>query len=120
MLDKMGKTIHSSEKESFIGRKVNLDLDTEIFDTRIAPQKSFEFDYNPPSPPFRKGGQGGFLNADRLIFEIWVYPDKFYNEFFNNMLKGDSIGIKKKELEQANKNSSESGYLLWKKEVTLK
>ncbi|MBI5749881.1 MAG: hypothetical protein HZA00_12230 [Nitrospinae bacterium] len=136
MMDKKGKTIHSSEKESFIGRKVNLDLDTEIFDTRIAPQKSFEFDYNPnieiASPSARNDRKSksviarseatkqSKLSGDKLVFEVWVYSDKFYNEFFSNMLKGDNIGIKRKEIEQARKNSSESSYLLWKKEIKLK
>ncbi|MBI3583704.1 MAG: hypothetical protein HY096_07125 [Nitrospinae bacterium] len=106
MLDNKGKLIPSSMKESFIGRKVSLDLTQEFFDTRIAPQKSFEFDYNQ-----------AFLNGNRLIFKVWVYPDKFYNEFFENMLKGDNIGIKNNELEEAWKNSSESSYLLWKKEI---
>ena len=120
MIDKRGEIIPSSLKEEFIGRKVGLDLTQEFFDTRIAPQKSFEFDYNPPSSSFRKGGQGRFSNGDKLVFEVLVYPDKFYNDFFSNMLKEDNIGIEKKELEQAWKNSSESSYLLWKKEITLK
>jgi hypothetical protein len=108
MMDKKGKVIQSSLKEAYIGRKVSLDLETEFFDTRIAPQKSFEFDYNK-----------NLSSGDRLVFEVWVYPDKFYNEFFKNMLKRNSDSINKKELEDAYKNSSESGYLLWKKEINL-
>ncbi len=117
MLNNKGKIIPSSMKESFIGRKVSLDLTQEFFDTRIAPQKSFEFDYNPLNPPLLRGTYNKVQAKNRLIFEVWVYPDKFYNEFFENMLKGDNIGIKNNELKDAWKNSSESSYLLWKKEI---
>jgi hypothetical protein len=107
MLDKKERIILSSLKEAFIGRKVNLDLTQEIFDTRIAPQKTFEFDYN----------TGQALDADRLVFEVWVYPDEFYNRFYkamtsDNTVKGDYI-------KEALMATEKSGYKLFRKEVEI-
>lgn len=110
LIDAKGNVLRGTSKEASIGRKVNLDLSKEIFDTRIAPHKSYEFDYVVKRPV--KGGM--------LVFEVMVFPDEFYNRFFKNAVKNHDPAMKKAELEEALKNTSGSGYLLFKKAIPLK
>ncbi len=104
ILDRKGKTVFASLKTAFIGRKVNLDLTQEIFDTRIPPKKSFEFDYTISKS----------YNSNKLVFEVWVYPDEFYNRFYKNLLKNKGGSFNRKEIEKALKITEESGYILFK------
>lgn len=104
MLDKSGKAIPSSVKKAFIGRKVSLDLSKEIFDTRIPPEKSFEFDYT-VNKSYDRG---------KLVFEVRVYPDEFYNRFYKDMLKNKDGSFNRKEIEKALKITEGSDYILFK------
>lgn len=109
-LDSKGSKIKGSVKEAFIGRKLPVDLSMELFDTRIAPFKSFIFDY-----PLKGKGYG---RAEKLVFEVKVYPDEFYNRFYKASLKGD-VGNKGAEFREALKNTNLSPYTLFKKEFLL-
>lgn len=104
-----GKMIKDTIKESYIGRKVSLDLEQEYFDTRIPPKGSFNFEYK------------NILNkdADRFIIEVKVYPDRFYNEFFKSVLK-DSSAYNKGLIKEALKATEKSVYTLYRKEIDLK
>ena len=104
VLDKNDKIIARSMKKAFIGRKVNLDLSKEIFDTRIPPEKSFEFDYTVSKS----------YNSGKLVFEVWVYPDEFYNRFYRDLLKGKNGSFDGKEIEKAFKITEKSGYRLFR------
>ena len=104
MLDKNDKVVARSMKKAFIGRKINLDLSKEIFDTRIPPEKSFEFDYTVSKS----------YNSGKLVFEVWVYPDEFYNRFYRDLLKGKNGGFDEKEIEKAFKITEKSGYRLFR------
>ncbi len=104
MLDENGKAIPSSVKKAFIGRKVSLDLSKEIFDTRIPPEKSFEFDYRVNKS----------YNRSKLVFEVRVYPDEFYNRFYKGLLKNKDGSFNRKEIEKALKITERSGYILFK------
>lgn len=110
LTDAKGKALKGTVKEAAIGRKVSLDLSKELFDTRIPPFRSFEFDYGVRRP----------ARADRLVFEAWVYPDAFYKSFFKNALEKGYPAMKMEELKEALKTTSGSGYLLFKKEMALK
>ena len=99
--DAGGKAVRSSVKEAFIGRKVSTDLGEEFFDTRIAPGKRFDFDYSMPV----KGG--------KAVFEVWVYPDEFYNRLYKALLRKNN----NRELKKALKTTGESGYLLFRTEL---
>ena len=107
LADAEGKAVPGSLKEDFIGRSVSPGLDKQEFDTRIAPGGKHEFRYGPKD---RAKG--------RAVFEIWVYPDRFYNRFFESLLHGNaavnaaSIGVGLRETEK-------SPYLLWKAEEPL-
>lgn len=110
LMDSKGNMLSKTVKQAFIGRKVNLDLSKEIFDTRIAPFKSMEFNYRIQHP----------VKTGKLIFEVWVYPDEFYNRFFSSMLQEKTASMRKEKIKQALENSSSSHYLLFKKELPLK
>ncbi len=109
MLDSKGKTIKDSIKESYIGRKISLNLEQEHFDTRIPPKGSFQFEYE------------NILHkdADRFIIEAKVYPDKFYNEFYKSILKEGSA-YNKELIKEALKATEKSVYTLYKKKIDLK
>jgi hypothetical protein len=107
MLDKNGKVIQGSRKEAFIGRKISLDLSEEIFDTRIPPQKSFEFDYS---------ARGGYSDR-KIVFEVWVYPDEFYNKFYKAIVKNADTDLNREEIDKAIKITDASPYRLFRKEL---
>lgn len=110
LTDAKGKPLKGTMKESTIGRKVSLDLSKELFDTRIPPFRSYEFDYDIKRP----------IKAEQLVFEVWVFPDEFYYRFFENAFKRRDPAMKMEELKDALKTTSGSGYLLFKKEIALK
>ena len=109
MTDAKGNVLRGTLKEANVGRKVTLDLSKEIFDTRIPPHKSYEFDYAVKST----------LKAEMLVFEVRVFPDEFYSRFFESIIKGHDPAMKKAELKEAFRNTSGSGYLLFKKEISI-
>ena len=109
LTDAKGNVLRGTLKEANIGRKVTLDLSTEIFDTRIPPHKSFEFNYAVKRA----------VKAERLVFEVRVFPDEFYNRFFESAVKGRDPSMKRAELKEALRNTSGSSYLLFKKEIPL-
>jgi hypothetical protein len=108
LTDSTGAKIIKSIKKAVIGRRVELDLSREVFDTRIPPGGSFSFDYE----------TGAGAGARGLVLEVWVFPDEFYNRFFSSLLKGDPDGTKEADLKEALRET-ESGYLLYKKEFSL-
>ncbi len=112
LVDSTGAKIIKSVKKAVIGRRVELDLSSEVFDTRIPPGGSFSFDYE---TEVRAGARG-------LVLEVWVFPDEFYNRFFSSLLKDGSgdepDGTKEAELKEALRET-ENGYLLYKKEFSL-
>lgn len=110
MLNKKGKVIPSSVKESYIGRKMSLDLESEFFDTHIAPQKSFEFDYEVNRMSYGEAKASHYT----LVFEVLVYPDEFYSRFFKSMLTREGVG---KDIKKAVSTTEESRYRLFRKEV---
>lgn len=98
------KMLLGSLKEAFIGRRVNLELTEEFFDTRIAPQRSFTFEYKPEYN----------CESAECVIEIVVYPDRFYNKFFASMLKAEDEGKKRELIMQAFKETEKSSYILWR------
>ncbi len=109
LVNSKGAIIKEAVKESYIGRKISLDLTKEMFDTRIPPKGVFNFEYE------------NILHkdADRFIIEVRVYPDKFYNEFYKAVLKEGSA-YNKELIKEALKLTEKSAYTLYKKEISLK
>ncbi|MCC6502640.1 MAG: hypothetical protein IT362_05855 [Deltaproteobacteria bacterium] len=110
LTDSKGNALKGTLMEAQIGRKVTLDLETELFDTRIPPFRSFEFNYE--MKRVEKAGQ--------LVLEVRVYPDEFYQRFFESALKKQDPDMKHKELREALRTTSESSYLLFRKVVELR
>ena len=54
-----------------------------------------------------------------LVFEVRVFPDDFYNRFFESAVKSHDLAMKKVELKEALRNTSASSYLLFKKEIPI-
>lgn len=105
MQDKKGSAIPESVKIKYIGRRVSLDLSDELFDTRIPPHGKFEFTYE----------VNRIYNKHRPVFEVWVYPDEFYNRFYKEVLNNQDVSIKKEEIEKALHITEKSGYMLFRK-----
>ena len=77
---------------------------------RIPPFRSFEFNYE--MKRVEKAGQ--------LVVEVRVYPDEFYQRFFESALKKQPPDMKHKELREALRATSESSYVLFRKVVELR
>lgn len=107
IIDEKGKIIDKTLKEAFIGRMVSLDLNRELYDTRIAPGKSFEFPYEADKQ---------LLGQNKIVIEVKVYPDMFYNAFYRSLLKNGRYSDKNAIL-SALKSTEESPYLLWKQNL---
>ena len=109
IIDGKGKIIKDTIKESYIGRKVSLDLTKELFDTRIPPKGVFNFEYK------------NILHkdADRFIIEAKVYPDNFYNEFYKASLKEGSVSDNAL-IKEALRLTEISAYTLYRNEIDLK
>ncbi|MBI3581951.1 MAG: hypothetical protein HY098_07770 [Nitrospinae bacterium] len=97
----------TGKKEGFIGRKVSLDLEREEFDTRLAPGKSFEFEYAAEKPP----------PGAKIVFEVRVFPDMFYNGFFKLAATEGVKGINRGLASKAMAKTESSPYLLWRGEI---
>jgi len=106
LLDSSGSIIDGSLKEAIIGRRVSLDLSEELFDTRIAPLKHFDFQYVPP--PIKE--------AEKIAFEIYVYPDEFYKRFFSSLLASGNYAGEREDIVRALEGTKESSYLLYRVE----
>ncbi|MEK6791139.1 MAG: multiheme c-type cytochrome [Deltaproteobacteria bacterium] len=109
LTDANGKTLANTLKEGSIGRKVALDLSEETSDTRIPPMGSYEFDYRIKRP----------VKARELVIEVHVLPDEFYNGFFASALRTLGSTMSTLKLKEAYKNTSDSGYLLFREEIPL-
>ncbi len=103
-----GGVIKDSEKVERIVRKLPLDLSREEYDTRILPRESFDFKYSLPA-----GGTKG----KKLLIDVTVYPDEFYNRFYRAATDNDWPNFKKEELKEALRLSEESPYILYSTEV---
>lgn len=108
LFDGEGKRLAGSAKKRFIGRRVELNLSHEIEDSRIAPMKSFVFDY---SPEYND-------KATKIRLEIWVRPDNFYNLFFKSSLRG-GFHASKEAIEEAHETTERSPYLLFAREMEI-
>jgi len=109
LLDEKGEVLAGSVKERFIGRRIELNLSREIEDSRIAPMKTFAFDYSPVQSD----------GAAKIKLEIWVHPDKFYNGFFKSSLRG-GFHASKEDIEEALESTERSPYLLFTREIEIK
>jgi hypothetical protein len=108
MLDASGKMIEDTLLEYEIMRAVSEDLTVEYFDTRLAPNESYDFDYQ-----IKKA-----VHAKTLVLRIVVEPDYFYHQIYPLLIE-QAPGKKGVEaLTQAHQNTADSTYVLFEKAYT--
>lgn len=107
--DRNGEEVKGTLKEEFVGRMVTLDLSSEIYDTRIAPGGSFKFTYKTNE----KNASG-----NKMVLEVKVFPDMFYNGLYRSLLRSGNYSDKN-SIEKAIKATEESVYVLYRKELEL-
>jgi len=104
-----GEELEGTAKESYIGRRVSLDLSKELFDTRLAPGGSVELFYD--IKPVKGAGA--------IVFEVVVYPDEFYERFYEEALKSEPAQEKMREIKRALKDARASSYVLFRRKFLL-
>ena len=108
--DGQGKEVEASAKESYIGRQVNLDLSEELFDTRLAPGEAVAFKYD---RPLKSGSRA-------IVLEVVVYPDEFYERFYENALRLDDMKERDSEIREALAVVKSSSYHLFRRKFLLR
>jgi hypothetical protein len=103
------RATHSFEGQSkiigqeWIGWYVELNLSAERFDTRIKPGETANFKFEFPDA------------IGKYKIEVMVFPDEFYNRFFNSLLGNVPGGVDVKLLKEAIAETEKSSYTLFEK-----
>jgi len=105
--DAKNNCILETLQQVIIAREVSLDLNTEYFDTRLAPHETARLDYYQPL----------HTTAKSVVVQIQVEPDAFYTRFYQNLLAGDLAT--ESLIRQALSESEKSGFTLYYKSFTL-
>ncbi len=101
--------MEGSLQQAVIGRDVTLDLSRELYDTRIPPKESFTFRYNRPV-----GGKGW-----RLKVQVTVYPDHFYERFFESVLQSNTFPGGRDLLQEALEQTRQSTFSIFSREIPI-
>ena len=101
--DRAGKIVPGSFAEKPIGREVSLDLSREIYDTRIPPGESRQWNY-------RKRIERPGL---RLRTQVIVYPDHFYTRFFRAVLSQYTEGRERRLIQKALEETQKSRFTVF-------
>jgi hypothetical protein len=91
--------------EKWIGWNVSLDLEDELYDTRIPPGQTARYEFHLE----RKSGPG------TLEIVVIVYPDEFYGRLYKSLLDAPPKGINPPLIKKAYRESGKSRYTLFKK-----
>ena len=109
LLDAEGHVVAGSRRESVIGRAVTLDLERELFDTRLPPGGSAVFRYAHERTP---------APAGTLRLRVVVEPDHFYTDFFETLLQsGGGSGLR--GIREALEASRRSSFTVFEHSVSL-
>lgn len=109
LLDAQGHMLGDTAQEAVIGRDITLDLSTENFDTRIAPDASRTITYEQDVPP----------GATTLRVRIVVHPDHFYRQFFEAVLANGGGGKGRALLQQALEKAESSPFTVYERDIAL-
>ncbi|ETX08996.1 multiheme c-type cytochrome [Candidatus Entotheonella palauensis] len=110
LLDAQGNMLGDTAQEAVIGRDVTLDLSTETYDTRIAPDASRTITYIQDIPS----------GATTLRVRIVVHPDHFYRQFFAAVLADGEAGKGQALLQEALRRAESSPFTVFEREIALK
>ncbi len=108
--DAAGEFLDGTEAYLLIGRRVGLDLSSEIFDSRLAPDELRTLSYDLPR----------HAEAAGMVYRIYVEPDAFYTAFYTALLNSGGVVHGREALEQALAESRESVFTLFESRVPLK
>ncbi len=109
LLDAQGKILEDTAQEAPIGRDVTLDLSTETYDTRIAPDASRTITYIQDITP----------GATTVRVRIVVHPDHFYRQFFEAVLADGGGGKGRALLQEALRRAEASPFTVFERELPL-
>jgi hypothetical protein len=101
--DRAGSALPGTRRSYRIGRRVPLDLSSELSDTRVPPDGEAVLKYD---RPVRR-------NSAYLVYRIRVQPDAFYEMLFRDMLKQAAAGSGRSWIEQALAAAMASSYTLF-------
>jgi len=104
-----GEPLVGTDSYFVVARRVALDLSTEIFDTRLAPDQTALLDYR-----IVRHSQ-----AENLVFRVWVEPDTFYQQFFTSRLQYAQPGPATEMLQSALQATAESRFTLFEQRLAL-
>ena len=96
-------------QEAPIGRMVSLDIETELFDTRLLPGEKRQIQYKAAVASAAKW----------LHVEVRVKPDEFYRRFYVARLKNPNLKQGRLGLTQALKQAVANEYVLWERDLLL-
>ena len=108
LLDAGGRVVAGSREEVVIGREVSLDLERELFDTRLAPGESVTLHYR------RRLDAAGL----RLRLSVVIEPNAFYTRFFAALL-AQGAGRGTPQIRDALAATRRSPFVVFVREVPL-
>lgn len=108
LLDPDGEVVGGSREEVVIGREVSLDLERELFDTRLSPGESATLRY-------RRRLDASDL---RLRLSVVVEPDAFYTRFFETLL-AQGAGGGTPRIREALEATRRSPFVVFVREIPL-
>jgi len=109
LVDEQGARLPGTLQEAVIGRALSMDLQQELYDTRIAPDDFVTISYRQKLP----------AHALQFKVEIIVEPDHFYKRFFQSMLSNGGGGKGRKLLQKALDNTRQSTFVLSERTLAL-
>ncbi|MEH6814438.1 MAG: ammonia-forming cytochrome c nitrite reductase subunit c552 [Motiliproteus sp.] len=104
-----GELIDGTQNYFVVARRVPLNLSSEIFDTRLAPDETALLEYQMSRQPA----------ASNLVMKVYVEPDKFYEGFYTSMLQSDQMGRGAPMLQQALNQARDSVFTIYEKRLPL-
>ncbi len=108
-IDQFGDAIEATTQEHVIAREVPLNIRSETFDTRIGPGQKAIFAY-----------RHELMSAtEKLLFQIRVEPDAFYERFYTNQLAGNVEEPARSLHQQALEEAQSSDFIVFEKLVAL-
>ena len=107
LLDSAGDAVPDTEQVRAIQRRVPLQLDREVFDTRIPAGGTWTYTYQTSRPK----------RAKTLEIRIDVHPDHFYNGFFKAYRANN--GNAQQYIDKAFEMTEKSPYLLLTQQIRL-
>ena len=109
LLDQQAQVIPNTSQQAAIGRDITLDLSEELYDTRIPPKQSRTFTYAHTVPE----------TARSLRVRVVVYPDHFYQRFFEAVLQNGGGGQGRAQLEEALRRTTSSSFTVFERDIAL-